>query len=663
MTWLRRAGYGIAGVVAGMVLGCSNEGPSGNDGGIEVAISPASLTVARGGSGSVTVTLTREGGFSGAVTLTSTGLPTGITVSVVPAQLSGATVTATVNLTVAASTATGTYTGTVTATAPGADQATATYQVTVTEAADFALTVTPAARTIVAGGSSAATVGISRTSFPNAIALTLLNPPGGITGVFEPASSTTGGSGLTVNVGAGVAPGVYPLTIQGTATGPGSRTTTLTVTVPAPPAGGNVQFQFCSPEELPAFFAFQDGAGAWQAVTGTVSGAGTAYTLNLSQSYGGVLLVYRFADAGAVRSRIRLPAGLGSTAGRIAQVRQSALGDVYFTVVVYGSRTELAQDGAETCAATQPTKTLTAAVAGVPPGSYGRMSLGGVTRIFDGAASTNPLTFEGVPSGLVDLVGTRTIPGAAPNRALVIRNLNLADGAAVPGGVDFAGASAVVPATATATVTGGGGDALEIYVDLVTANGLGGMWADLSPSPTSTRPWGGLGPAAMLSSDMHGLYAFASAQGSPGDFRVVLRYVGPVADQTLALGPTIAAPTSSPVAGGAYPRYRFQGVLPAVYDKGATIDLVGDDLFGNIYSFLATSAWLAAKGNGLAYDFTMPDVAGLPGFPIDARLTAGDNLLIASGFGFTGAGAFDLRPVLGGEFKASIRSGATIVVP
>src|SRR5687767_2611397 len=209
MTWRRRAGYGIAGVVAGMVLGCSSEGPAGNDGGIEAAISPPSLSVARGGSGSVTVTLTREGGFSGAVTLTSTGLPAGITASVAPSELSGATVNATVNVTVAASTATGTYTGTITATAQGASQATATYQVTVTEAANFALTVTPAARTIVAGGSSAATVGITRTSFSNAIALTLLNPPGGITGVFEPASSTTGGSGLTVNAGSHTGPDVH----------------------------------------------------------------------------------------------------------------------------------------------------------------------------------------------------------------------------------------------------------------------------------------------------------------------------------------------------------------------------------------------------------------------------------------------------------------------
>jgi hypothetical protein len=58
----------------------------------------------------------------------------------------------------------------------------------------------------------------------------------------------------------------------------------------------------------------------------------------------------------------------------------------------------------------------------------------------------------------------------------------------------------------------------------------------------------------------------------------------------------------------------------------------------------------------------MPDVSGLAGFPAAARLTAGTNAVTIDAFGFTGPGLFDLRPSLGGEFKAALRN-LTIEVP
>jgi hypothetical protein len=58
----------------------------------------------------------------------------------------------------------------------------------------------------------------------------------------------------------------------------------------------------------------------------------------------------------------------------------------------------------------------------------------------------------------------------------------------------------------------------------------------------------------------------------------------------------------------------------------------------------------------------MPDVTGLAGFPLAARLSAGANDLFAGGWGFTGTGVFEVRPALGVEFKAAVRGG-TLVVP
>ncbi|HSE52268.1 MAG TPA: hypothetical protein VLB00_08760 [Gemmatimonadales bacterium] len=496
---------------------------------------------------------------------------------------------------------------------------------------DYSLTVTPGALSIVAGGSSSATVTIVRTNFTGEVSLALQNPPAGITGVFTPTPTTASGSAVAISVAATVAPGSHALTIQGSASGPGTKTATLTVTVPQPPAGGNVQYQFCSAPAVPAFVAFQDGTGPWQAVTGSASGGTTRFTMNLTQGRGGVMFV-----------------------------QQTAPGE-YLTEVRYASTAELAQDASESCAQTGATKTVTGTVAGVPAGSYGIVTFG-TTEIFDGAASTNPVTFTDVPAGPLDLVGSLTIPGNPPSRIIISRNLNVADGGSLPSVIDFNGPASFAPATATATITGGAGDNLEIFVDLVTANTQAGLWFDLSPSPTAARPWAGLAPAQMVSGDLHALIVFASPTTASGDFRVALKYVGPVSNQTLGLGPTLGLPVTTQIAAGAYPRFRFQGTLPAEYNKGAAIDLLHASGSGSVLSILATSAWLAAAGNPLAYDITMPDVSGLSGFPVASRLTAGLSLVAASGFGFTGTGVFEVRPSLGSEFRAATK-GTTITVP
>jgi hypothetical protein len=272
------------------------------------------------------------------------------------------------------------------------------------------------------------------------------------------------------------------------------------------------------------------------------------------------------------------------------------------------------------------------------------------------------MTFSDVPAGPVDLVGSLTTPGQPPERILLIRSLSLPPGGTLASEINFHGSGSSEPATAAATVTGGAGDDLEIFVDLVTANGQAGLWFDLSPSPDANRVWAGLSPTVTQSGDLHGLFVFASATDGSG-FRHAIKYVGPVEDQSLALGPVIDAPTVSQLDGGPYPRFRFQSALPLEYDKRLTIDVFGRPGPGNIYGILATGAWLDAAGSPGAFDITMPDVAGLAGFPAAARLTPGTNDVVVSAAGWAnGPGIFDLRPTLGAEHKESTRYG-TITVP
>jgi hypothetical protein len=432
----------------------------------------------------------------------------------------------------------------------------------------------------------------------------------------------------------------------------------LTVTTPG--GGSLVEFQYCDASQVPVFLAYQDGTGAWQPVTATTSGGVTRFTFTLSQARGGVLAVFRYSTSIAGDALLVRRAAKARPMPQKNRTRYG-VADAYGTEVHYASTSELAQDGVDNCALTRATKTVNGTVAGIPAGALGIVSLGESTNIFDGGAAPTPVTFDGVQAGLVDLVGTRVaVPGTPPNKAVVIRNLNVPDGGSLPSTIDFNGAASFVPASANATITGGAGDDLEVYTELVTANGATLMWADLAPSPTATRPWAGLNAATMVGGDFHSLVVFATPSGSD-DYRVSLKYVGPVSNQSVPLGPALSAPTTSQIAGGAYPRFRFQGMLPAEYDKGAAIDVAGD-FIGNNFSIMATGAYLAAAGGALVYDLTMPDVSGLAGFPAAARLTAGPNRMTASGFGFTGTGIFDVRPSVGAEFKAASKS-VTISVP
>ncbi len=249
---LRSSGRALFAVVVGAVLGCGGGGDgSGPAKTISVTAAPPSLTVQQGGNGTVTVTLVRGGGFDGAVNVTVDGLPTGVTLSVSPTQLTGTTTSATVTVNVAASVAPGTYTATVHASATGVGSVTTSYTLTVTAIPNYALTATPAAVTIPQGLSEQTTIGVQRTNFTGAVNLALDAPPAGITATFNPAAPTTNSSIATIAVAANVTPGNYNVTIKGTATGvpsvidaegaevaaaevaaaAGDRTTTVAVTV------------------------------------------------------------------------------------------------------------------------------------------------------------------------------------------------------------------------------------------------------------------------------------------------------------------------------------------------------------------------------------------------------------------------------------------------
>ncbi len=82
-----------------------------------LSANPASLTINRGASGTITITITRSGGFSSSVSLSAGGLPSGVTATFNPASTTGTS--STLTLAASAAAATGMTSVTITGTGGG----------------------------------------------------------------------------------------------------------------------------------------------------------------------------------------------------------------------------------------------------------------------------------------------------------------------------------------------------------------------------------------------------------------------------------------------------------------------------------------------------------------------------------------------------------------
>jgi Domain of unknown function (DUF1929)/Glyoxal oxidase N-terminus len=175
-----------------------------------VAATPSSQNVSQGNSTSYTVNVTPSGGFTGNVSFSVAGLPSGATSGFSPSSVSGS---GSSTLTVNASTSTpgGTYPLTITATS---GSLTHTAQVNLT-VADFSVTATPSSQNVAPGKSTNYTVNVTPSGgFTGSVIFSVAGLPSGATSGFSPSSvSGSGSSTLTVNASSSTPAGTYPLTI------------------------------------------------------------------------------------------------------------------------------------------------------------------------------------------------------------------------------------------------------------------------------------------------------------------------------------------------------------------------------------------------------------------------------------------------------------------
>ncbi|HTW45266.1 MAG TPA: S53 family serine peptidase [Acidobacteriaceae bacterium] len=214
-----------SGLIAALT-GSSSTTPS-----FSLSASPSSLSVAAGSSGTSTVTSTVSGGFDSAITLSSSGAPSGVTVGFSPSSITGAG-TSTATFTVASTTTAGTYSITLTGTS-GSTTSSTTVSLTVTSSAIASLSVSasPTSLTIDRGSSSTTTITTVASGINAAVSLSASGLGSGETASFSPSSIASPGSGtstLTIKTTSRASTGTRTITI--TASG-GGKTATTTISV------------------------------------------------------------------------------------------------------------------------------------------------------------------------------------------------------------------------------------------------------------------------------------------------------------------------------------------------------------------------------------------------------------------------------------------------
>jgi FG-GAP repeat len=208
---------------AAYVLGSS--GPA-----YTLSASPNSLNMAQGNQGTNTIMITPENGFSGSVSLSASGLPSGVTAAFSPNPATGSS---TLTLTASATATPGTATVRVIGTSGNLTQTT-TLTLTVPPGPSYTLSASPNSLNMTQGNQGTSTIMITpENGFSGSVSLSASGLPSGVTAAFSP-NPATGSSTLTLTASATATPYAGTVTVTGTS-GNLTQTTTLTLMLTVPP--------------------------------------------------------------------------------------------------------------------------------------------------------------------------------------------------------------------------------------------------------------------------------------------------------------------------------------------------------------------------------------------------------------------------------------------
>jgi hypothetical protein len=596
-------GVASAAIACGGDDGTTSPGGGGGGGGggtpgFTITAPSTALTVARGASGTVTVTVTRTGTFTGPVSLQATGQPAGVTAVFSAASVVAGQTTSTLTITATATATAGTTPITITANGAGVSNQFLTLQLTVTvpaQAGPFSMSLSVSSflalpATVLA---SQPVLTITRNAgFTGPVALSVSGLPVGLVVGATP-TSVTGNTATLVILNAATANGTYPITIRGVAAGLGEQSITFQVVV-APASTGSVQWQFCdNGARTPIwFFAVREVNGSWTRVVPN----GSTYAFNAAGASPAVAIV--------------TPEDVGTR-----------------TTIYQFSAQEMAARAASECVLypNVSTRTANGTATGGTAADLSYVSMGWWSGSLNGNGS---YTLQNLPPGPLDLVAVRGAVDAtattALTRGIVRRAVNPASGAAnAP--LDFTAAESFAMAPVTWTFGNTNNQAFGITQMFNTS---GGTYGSLSLRPgidnvATTRTLYGIPAAQTVQGDLHEVVATVASVttgGAPRATRQIITFARTLAARTINFGPALPAPTVSAVAlAGAAPRLRAQGTLPTEYSAGVSLDFSQPSL-GRFGTFHTTQA---ALGGSSTYDLQMPDLTAATGWDSNFSMRAG----------------------------------------
>jgi len=419
----------------------------------------SALTITQGSQGTSTISISASGGFDGSVTLTASGLPSGVTAAFSP---NPATSSSTLTLTASAAAATGTVTVQITGQSGNLKNVTTLSLTVNAPPPDFTLSVSPGTLTIANGGASGnSTVTISPLyGFSSSVTLAISGLPQGVTAAFNP-NPATSTSTLTVAASSKATTGTVALTITGTS-GSLSHTTTLQLTITQAP-----NFNLSA---SPTSLTFMQGSkGASTITISPLNGFNGSVTFSASGLPSGVTAAFN-PDPATANSTLTL------TASQIA-----ATGTVTVTITgTSGSLTHTATIQLTVNPGPNFTLSTTPGSLTILQASQGKSTIT-ITPV-NGFSSNVTLAASGLPQGVT--------AAFSPNPATSTSTLTLAAGATATTG------------TATVTITGTSGSLVHTTTLQLTVNP--GLTLAASPS-TLTLVQGFSGTSTILIAPQPGL--------------------------------------------------------------------------------------------------------------------------------------------------------------
>src|SRR5581483_11439247 len=359
---------------------------------------PASQTVTANGGTSYTVSVGALNGFTGAVSLNVSGVPSGATASFSPASITGGSGSSTLTISTSCSTPAGTYSLTITG-ASGSLSHSATVTLVVNPpASDFTISASPSSNTVIVGSGTSYTVNVGATNcFLGTVSLGASGLPTGAGATFNPASiSGSGSSAMNVTTSSSTPAGTYTITITGTS-GNLTHSATVTLVVNSPPD-----------------FSISATPGS-QTVTAGGSASYTASVSSLNSFNGTVNLSVSGAPTGVTCSLnpTSISGGSGSSTLTCATLTTASTGTFALTVTgTSGSLTHSTTVSLTVNPPPPPDFSISAA-----PGSQTVMAGGNTSYTvsvtsLNGFAGTVSLNVSGLPNGATGTLNPASINGS-----------------------------------------------------------------------------------------------------------------------------------------------------------------------------------------------------------------------------------------------------------